>query len=299
MVTRLRLDGHDFARSDARLAHTALVPRAVLLLRAWQDAGMDKVVASAADAVADIPDGATLAVGGFGLCGVPSVLIDAVLSAGRQDLEAVSNNCGVDEWGLGRLLMHKRLRRMISSYVGENKEFARQYLSGELEVELTPQGTLAERMRAGGSGIPAFFTATGGGTQVAEGGLPWKYDADGNVIVSSPPKETRDFGGREYVLEAAIVADFGLVRAWKGDRHGNLVFRESARNFNPLAAMCGRVTIAEVEHLVEPGDILPEDVHTPGVYVQRVVALTPEQAADKRIEKRTTRPRPQPTGEGV
>ena len=259
---------------------------------------MDKVVASAADAVADIPDGATLAVGGFGLCGVPSVLIDAVLEAGRQDLEAVSNNCGVDEWGLGRLLMQKRLRRMISSYVGENKEFARQYLSGELEVELTPQGTLAERMRAGGSGIPAFFTATGGGTQVAEGGLPWKYDADGHVIVSSPPKETRDFGGREYVLEAAIVTDFGLVRAWKGDRHGNLVYRESARNFNPLAAMCGQVTIAEVEHLVEPGDILPEDVHTPGVYVQRVVALTPEQAADKKIEKRTTRPRPATT-EGV
>jgi 3-oxoacid CoA-transferase subunit A len=254
---------------------------------------MDKVVASAAEAVADIADGARLSVGGFGLCGVPSVLIDAVLEAGVGDLEAVSNNCGVDEWGLGRLLMARRLRRMISSYVGENKEFARQYLSGELEVELTPQGTLAERMRAGGSGIPAFFTATGGGTQVAEGGLPWKYDDSGNVIVSSPPKETRDFDGREYVLEEAIIADFGLVRAWKGDRHGNLVYRESARNFNPLAAMCGRVTIAEVEHLVEPGDIAPEDVHTPGVYVQRVVALTPEQAADKKIEKRTTRPRPE------
>ena len=155
---------------------------------------MDKVVASAAEAVADVPDGATLAVGGFGLCGVPSVLIDALLEAGTADLEAVSNNCGVDEWGLGRLLMEKRLRRMISSYVGENKEFARQYLSGELEVELTPQGTLAERMRAGGSGIPAFFTATGGGTQVAEGGLPWRYDDSGNVVVASPPKETRDFG---------------------------------------------------------------------------------------------------------
>jgi 3-oxoacid CoA-transferase subunit A len=258
---------------------------------------MDKVVASAADAVADIADGATLAVGGFGLCGVPSVLIEALLETGATDLEAVSNNCGVDEWGLGRLLMAHRLRRMVASYVGENKEFARQYLSGELEVELTPQGTLAERMRAGGSGIPAFFTATGGGTQVAEGGLPWKYDAEGNVIVSSPPKETREFEvngeTREYVLEQAIVADFGLVRAWMGDRHGNLVYRESARNFNPLAAMCGRVTIAEVEHLVEPGEIKPEDVHTPGVYVQRVVALTPEQAADKRIEKRTTRPRPE------
>jgi 3-oxoacid CoA-transferase subunit A len=261
---------------------------------------MDKVVGSAMEAVADIADGARLAVGGFGLCGVPSVLIDAVLEAGVGDLEAVSNNCGVDEWGLGRLLMARRLRRMISSYVGENKEFARQYLSGELEVELTPQGTLAERMRAGGSGIPAFFTATGGGTQVAEGGLPWKYDAEGNVIVSSPPKETRDFAvhgedgqTREYVLEEAIIADFGLVRAWKGDRHGNLVYRESARNFNPLAAMCGRVTIAEVEHLVEPGEIKPEDVHTPGVYVQRVVALSPEQAADKKIERRTTRPRPE------
>ena len=259
---------------------------------------MDKVVASAAEAVADVADGSTLAVGGFGLCGVPSVLIDALLDAGVKDLEAVSNNCGVDEWGLGRLLMEKRLRRMTSSYVGENKEFARQYLSGELEVELTPQGTLAERMRAGGSGIPAFFTATGGGTQVAEGGLPWRYDDSGNVVLSSPPKETREFDmtgeSREYVLEEAIVADFGLVRAWKGDRHGNLVYRESARNFNPLAAMCGRVSIAEVEHLVEPGDINPEDVHTPGVYVQRVVALTPEQAADKQIEKRTVRPRPEP-----
>ena len=252
---------------------------------------MDKVVASAAEAVADIESGATLAVGGFGLCGIPSVLIDALLDAGVSDIEAVSNNCGVDDWGLGKLLMEKRIRRMVSSYVGENKEFARQYLSGELEVELTPQGTLAERMRAGGSGIPAFFTATGGGTQIAEGGLPWKYDADGNVAVASPPKETRVYDGREYVLEEAIVADFGLVRAWKGDRHGNLVFRDSARNFNPLAAMCGRLTIAEVEELVEPGDIDPNEVHVPGVYVQRVVALTPEGAADKRIEKRTVTPR--------
>lgn len=262
---------------------------------------MDKVVASAAEAVADIPDGATLAVGGFGLCGIPSVLIDALLEAGTTDLEAVSNNCGVDDWGLGKLLMEKRLRRMVSSYVGENKEFARQYLSGELEVELTPQGTLAERMRAGGSGIPGFYTITGAGTQVAEGGLPWKYDADGNVEIASPPKETKVFEvkegadvtvEKEFVLEKAIVADFGLVRAWKGDRHGNLVFRDSARNFNPLAAMCGRVTIAEVEELVEPGELDPNDVHTPGVYVARVVALTPEQAADKRIERVTTRPRP-------
>ena len=219
------------------------------------------------------------------------MLIAALLDAGTSDLEAVSNNCGVDDWGLGLLLGERRIRRMISSYVGENKEFARQYLSGELEVELTPQGTLAERMRAGGSGIPAFFTATGGGTQVAEGGLPWRYDDAGNVVVASPPKETRDFGGREYVLEEAIVADFGLVRAWKGDRHGNLVYRDSARNFNPLAAMCGRLTIAEVEHLVEPGEIDANEVHTPGVFVQRVVALTPEQADDKRIEKRTVRPR--------
>jgi len=254
---------------------------------------MDKVVSSAAVSVADIPDGATLSVGGFGLCGIPSVLIEALLEAGTRELEAVSNNCGVDDWGLGRLLMARRLRRMVASYVGENKEFARQYLAGELEVELTPQGTLAERMRAGGSGIPAFFTATGVGTQVAEGGLPWTYDTDGNVAVASPPKQTQVFstpdGEREFVLEQAIVADFGLVRAWKGDRHGNLIYRDSARNFNPLAAMCGKVTIAEVEELVEPGELDPNDVHTPGVYVQRVVALTPEQASDKRIEKRTVR----------
>ena len=254
---------------------------------------MDKVVASASEAVGDIPDGATLSVGGFGLCGIPSVLIDALLRAGTSDLQAVSNNCGVDDWGLGLLLKEKRIRRMVASYVGENKEFARQYLSGELEVELTPQGTLAERMRAGGSGIAAFFTATGGGTQVAEGGLPWRYDDQGNVTVSSPPKETRDFEVdgqlRQFVLEEAIIADFGLVRAWKGDRHGNLVYRDSARNFNPLAAMCGRLTIAEVEHLVEPGELDPNEVHTPGVFVQRVVELSPEQAAEKRIEKRTVR----------
>ncbi|MEZ0581244.1 CoA transferase subunit A [Nocardioides sp. MH1] len=250
---------------------------------------MDKVVASAAEAVADIPDGATVSVGGFGLCGIPSVLIDALLEQGATDLEAVSNNCGVDEWGLGRLLFARRLRRMVSSYVGENKEFARQYLSGELEVELTPQGTLAERMRAGGSGIPAFYTATGVGTQVADGGLPWRYDDAGAVVVASPPKEVRSFGGRDFVLEEAIVADFGLVRAWRGDRHGNLVYRDSARNFNPLAAMCGRITIAEVEELVEPGELDPNNIHTPGVFVHRVVALTPEQAEDKRIEKRTVR----------
>jgi 3-oxoacid CoA-transferase subunit A len=252
---------------------------------------MDKVVLSAAEAVADIPHGASIAVGGFGLCGIPAVLIEALLEAGVTGLEAVSNNCGVDDRGLGRLLTRGRIRRMVSSYVGENKEFARQYLGGELEVELTPQGTLAERMRAGGSGIPAFFTATGVGTQVADGGLPWKYDRDGNVAVASPPKQTQTFetaeGPREFVLEHAIVADFGLVRAWKGDRHGNLVYRDSARNFNPLAAMCGRITVAEVEELVEPGDIDPAAVHTPGAFVHRVVPLTPRQAADKYIEKWT------------
>jgi 3-oxoacid CoA-transferase subunit A len=262
---------------------------------------VDKVVASAAEAVADISSGATISVGGFGLCGIPTVLINALLEQGADELEAVSNNCGVDEAGLGVLLFNHRIRRMISSYVGENKEFARQYLHGELEVELTPQGTLAERMRAGGSGIPAFFTATGVGTQVAEGGLPWKYDTEGNVVTSSPEKEVRIFdtpeGEKEFVLEQAIVADFGLVRAWKGDRHGNLVFRQSARNFNPLAAMCGRVTIAEVEHLVDPGELEPDSVHTPGVFVQRVVALTEEQVGDKQIEKRTTRG-PRPSGGG-
>src|ERR1700710_664177 len=170
-------------------------------------------------------------------------------------------------------------------------------MKGELELQLTPHSTLAERMRAGGSGIPAFFTATGVGTQVAEGGLPWRYDPSGNVVVASPPKQTQTFetpeGDKEFVLERAIIADFGLVRAWKGDRHGNLVYRDSARNFNPLAAMCGKVSIAEVEELVEPGELNPNDVHTPGVFVQRVVALTAEQAADKRIEKRTVRPRPE------
>jgi 3-oxoacid CoA-transferase subunit A len=257
---------------------------------------MDKVVANAAEAVADIRSGATVVVGGFGVCGIPSALIEATLDAGVRDLEIVSNNCGVDDWGLGRLLAARRIRRIVASYVGENKEFARQYLAGELEVELTPQGTLAERMRAGGSGIPAFFTATGSGTSVAEGGLPWRYAADGTVLVASPAKETRLFETadgveREFVLEKAVVADFGLVRAWRGDRHGNLVFRDSARNFNPLAAMCGRTTIAEVEEVVELGELDPNEVHTPGVFIQRVVELTPEQRADKRIERRTVRHR--------
>jgi 3-oxoacid CoA-transferase subunit A len=250
---------------------------------------MDKTIDSAATAVAQIPAGATLAVGGFGLCGIPSVLIGALLDAGAQDLEVVSNNAGVDDWGLGLLLGAGRLRRVVASYVGENREFARQYLAGELEVELTPQGTLAERMRAGGSGIAAFYTRTGVGTQVAQGGMPWRYDSDGNVAVASPPKPTQEFDGVEYVLERAIVADFGLVRAWKGDRHGNLVFRKAARNFNPLAAMCGRTTIAEVEHLVEPGELEPDAIHTPGAYVHHVLPLTPAQADEKRIERVTVR----------
>ncbi|CCH72664.1 acetoacetyl CoA-transferase (subunit A) [Nostocoides australiense Ben110] len=256
---------------------------------------MDKVVTSPADAVADIPSGATLAVGGFGLCGIPSVLIQALHDSGVDGLTAVSNNCGVDDWGLGILLRDKRIATMIGSYVGENKEFERQYLSGELEVRLTPQGTLAEKLRAGGAGIPGFYTVTGVGTQIAEGGLPWRYAADGTVALSSPAKETKEFtvGGvtATYVLEEAIVTDFALVRAWKGDRHGNLIFRSSARNFNPLAAMAGRTTIAEVEELYEPGELDPDQVHLPSIYVQRVVPLTPEQADEKRIERRTTRPR--------
>ncbi|WP_416567065.1 CoA transferase subunit A [Nocardia testacea] len=250
---------------------------------------MDKVVGSAMEAVADIASGSTIAVGGFGLCGIPSTLIEALLNQGANDLEAISNNCGVDDAGLGRLLSAHRLRRVVASYVGENKEFARQYLAGELEVELTPQGTLAERMRAGGAGIPAFFTATGVGTLVAEGGLPWKYDRAGAVLVASPAKEVREFDGRQYVMEHGIVAEVALVRAWKGDRHGNLVYRASARNFNPLAAMCGRLTIAEVEELVEPGELDPNDIHTPGIHIQRVVALSAKQATEKRIEKLTTR----------
>ncbi len=252
---------------------------------------MDKSRWSAADAVADIGDGASLAVGGFGLCGVPSVLIQALVDRGVSGLRTVSNNCGVDDWGLGLLLSRKRIARTTSSYVGENKEFERQFLSGELEVELLPQGTLAERLRAGGAGIPAFFTPAGVGTQVAEGGMPWRYAADGSVALPSPAKETRVFDvdgvEREYVMERGITTDFALVRAAVGDRHGNLVFDKSARNFNPLAAMAGRVTIAEVERLVEPGEIDPDQVHLSGVFVQRVVPLTAEQAADKRIERRT------------
>jgi 3-oxoacid CoA-transferase subunit A len=247
---------------------------------------MDKTVATPAEAVADIPDGASLAVGGFGLCGIPSELIAALHERSVSGLRTVSNNCGVDDWGLGILLGAGRIARTTGSYVGENKEFARQYLSGELEVELVPQGTLAERLRAGGAGIPAFYTPAGVGTQVADGGLPWRYNPDGTVAVGSPAKETREFGGREYVLEEGIVCDFALVRATKGDRHGNLVFHASARNFNPLCAMAGKITIAEVEELVEPGELPPDSIHLPGIFVQRVV---PVGHTEKRIERRTVR----------
>ena len=229
---------------------------------------MDKTSPSPSRAVADIPAGATLAVGGFGLCGIPSTLIVALLEQGADRLHVVSNNCGVDDWGLGLLLAAGRIRKMTSSYVGENKEFARQYLAGELEVELLPQGTLAESLRAGGMGIPAYYTPAGVGTPVAEG------------------KETRVIDGREHLLEPAITADFALVRAAKGDRHGNLVFHASARNFNPVAAMAGKVTIAEVEDLVDAGGLDPDEIHLPGVFVQRVV-LVPQDQREKRIEKRT------------
>ena len=245
---------------------------------------MDKVVTSAQAAIEDVGDGASLCVGGFGLCGIPSVLIEALLQRGVKDLITVSNNCGVDDWGLGVLLTAGRIRRTTGSYVGENKEFERQFMSGELEVELVPQGTLAERLRAGGAGIPAFYTPAGVGTQVAEGGLPIRYDAHGEVAVSSPAKESREFDGRNYVLERAIRTDFALVHARYGDRHGNLVYEESAQNFNPLCAAAGRVTIAQVEEIVEPGQLDPARVHTPGIYVQRVVHVP---GVDKRIEKRT------------
>ncbi|UAJ78187.1 CoA transferase subunit A [Leifsonia sp. ZF2019] len=245
---------------------------------------IDKTVGTAAEAVADIGDGATLAVGGFGLCGIPSALIGALLEAGTTDLEVVSNNCGVDDWGLGLLLAERRIRKMISSYVGENKEFARQFLSGELEVELAPQGTLAEKLRAGGAGIPAFYTPAGVGTQIADGGLPRRYAPDGSVAVASEPKEVRSFAGADYVLEESLRPAFALVHAAKGDRHGNLVFHAAAMNFNPLAAMAGRVTVAEVEELVEPGEIDPGAVHCPGIFVQRVVHAP---GAEKRIERRT------------
>lgn len=228
----------------------------------------NKVFTSFDEAVADIDDGATLAVGGFGLCGIPEKLIGALEKKGVKQLTVASNNCGVDDWGLGLLLRNKQIKKMIASYVGENKIFEQQFLSGELEVELTPQGTLAERMRSGGAGIPGFYTATGVGTPIAEG------------------KETKQFDGKEYLLERSIQADFSLVKAWKADKYGNLVFRKTSRNFNPLAAMCGKVTIAEVEELVEVGEIDPDEVHLPGIYVQRILVGTDY---DKRIERLTVR----------
>jgi 3-oxoacid CoA-transferase subunit A len=228
---------------------------------------MNKIFPSAAAALQGVvADGQLLAVGGFGLCGIPEALIDALRDSGHKQLTVISNNAGVDGFGLGKLLETRQIKKMISSYVGENKEFERQYLAGELELEFTPQGTLAEKLRAGGAGIPAFFTRTGVGTMVAEG------------------KEARQFDGHTYIMERALVPDVSLVKAWKADTSGNLVFRLTARNFNPAAAMAGKVTIVEVEEIVPMGAIAPDDVHLPGIYVHRIVChATPE----KRIEKRT------------
>jgi 3-oxoacid CoA-transferase A subunit len=228
---------------------------------------INKIVASADEAVKDINDGSMLVVGGFGLCGIPENLINALVRRGVKNLTCVSNNAGVDNWGLGLLLQTKQIRKMMSSYVGENAEFERQFLAGELEVEFCPQGTLAERMRAGGAGIPAFFTPAGYGTVVGEG------------------KETHEFDGKMYVMERGIVGDFSLVAAWKGDRLGNLVYRKTARNFNPMAATAGKICIAEVEELVEPGELDPDHVHTPGIFVHRLVVAKRE----KRIEQRTVK----------
>jgi 3-oxoacid CoA-transferase subunit A len=231
---------------------------------------MNKVVASAEEAIRDIRDGATILVGGFGLCGIPETLIEALARKGVKNLTTISNNAGVDEFGLGKLLYAGQIKKHIGSYVGENKMFEQMVLTGKLELELNPQGTLAERIRAGGAGIPAFFTPTGVGTLVAEG------------------KEVREFEGRLYVMERALRADFALIKAWKADRWGNLVFRKTARNFNPMMATAGKVTIVEVEHIVEPGDIEPDRVHLPGVYVKRIIQCGD---AEKRIEKRTLRKR--------
>ena len=230
---------------------------------------MNKVAASAAEAIKDIQDGASLLVGGFGLCGVPEDLIIALHNKGVKNLTTISNNAGVDQFGLGRLLQSRQIKKHIGSYVGENKLFEQLVLSGELDLELNPQGTLAERIRAGGAGIAAFYTPTGYGTLVAE------------------KKETREFDGRQYVMERGLRADFALVKAWKGDRWGNLVYRKTARNFNPMMATAGEVTIAEVEELVDVGQLDPDMVHTPGIFVQRIVVSK----AEKRIEKRTTRKR--------
>jgi len=247
---------------------------------------VNKVLPSAIDAVRDIPDGATILAGGFGLCGIPEHCVGALGQLGTRNLTVVSNNCGVDDFGLGLLLRQKQIAKMISSYVGENREFERQYLSGELEVELCPQGTLAERLRAGGAGIAAFFTPTGAGTAISDGGLPLRYAPDGSVAKFSPRKETREFAGRTYVLEPAIRGDFAIVKASVGDRFGNLVYRHTAMNFNPMMATAAKVTIAEVERLAEVGELDPDHIHTPGIYVQRVVVGA---SYEKRIERRTTR----------
>ncbi|MHC3984970.1 CoA transferase subunit A [Acinetobacter sp. TW_SC_4] len=228
---------------------------------------MNKVVANAQEALADIvADHQTLAVGGFGLCGIPEALIEALKHTGVTGLTCISNNAGVDDFGLGKLLQTKQIKKMISSYVGENKEFERQYLNGELEVELTPQGTLAEKLRAGGAGIPAFYTQTGVGTLVAEG------------------KEVREFEGKEFILEKSLTVDVALVKAYKADKAGNLVFRKTARNFNPECAMAGKITVAEVEQIVEIGELDPDDIHLPGIYVNRIVVNA---SPEKRIEQMT------------
>lgn len=248
---------------------------------------MNKIAPSAREACADIKSGSVVLAGGFGLCGIPESCIRALAELGPKDLTFVSNNCGVDDFGLGILLRNKQIRKMVSSYVGENKEFERQYLQGELEVELVPQGTLAERLRAGGAGIPAFYTPTGAGTAVSDGGLPLKYAPGGGAVAKqSEKKETREWGGRLCVLEQAITGDFAIVKAWKADRFGNLVYRHTAMNFNPMCAAAAKVTIAEVEEIVEVGELEPSHIHTPGIYVHRVIK---GERYEKRIERRTVR----------
>ena len=249
---------------------------------------MHKLFQSAAEAIFDIPDGATIMSGGFGLCGNPENLISALLEKGTRDLTFISNNCGTMGHGLGVLLKNHQIKKMISSYIGENPELERQFLGGELEVELVPQGTFSEKIRAGGAGIPAFYTPTGVGTQVAEGGLPMRYGSNGQIVKSSSKKEVRQFAGRTYVLEEALRADFAIVRAYKADPFGNLVFNKTARNFNPMMCMAAKVTIVEVEQFVELGDLDPESIHVPGVYVSRLVQGHNYQ---KWIEQRTVRKR--------
>uniref|UniRef100_A0A673ABB5 Succinyl-CoA:3-ketoacid-coenzyme A transferase n=1 Tax=Sphaeramia orbicularis TaxID=375764 RepID=A0A673ABB5_9TELE len=233
------------------------------------------------EAVKDISNGATVLVGGFGLCGIPENLINSLLKTGVKGLTAVSNNAGVDNFGLGLLLQTKQIKRMISSYVGENAEFERQYLAGELEVELTPQGTLAERVRAGGAGVPAFFTATGYGTLIQEGGSPIKYNADGTIAIASEPREVREFNGRHYIMEKAITGDFALIKAWKADKAGNIIFRKTARNFNQPMCKAAKITIVEVEEMVDVGTFAEEDIHIPSIYVHRIVKGA---SYEKRIE---------------